>query len=343
MINDLELCLPSVWGRTVETIFIGGGTPSLFSAEAIDRLLSAIRARLPLTPGLEITLEANPGAIEQAKFAEFRSAGINRLSIGIQSLNDELLQRIGRLHNAREAYRAVEHAHDAGFDAINLDLMYGLPTQTLSQALQDLQNALALEPTHLSHYQLTIEPNTLFYQHPPPTPSDDLSWTMQQQCQQRLREAGFEHYEVSAYARAGQQCRHNHNYWQYGDYLGIGAGAHAKITDAAQQQITRTAVLKHPNDYLQKAATEQRYATREVLTRQEVPFEFMLNALRLTAGFPSTLFFEHTGLPLSTVDAALSRAEAQGLLEYDIQTIRPTPHGQRFLNTLMELFLAASD
>jgi len=327
----------------VESIFIGGGTPSLFSAEAIDRLLSAIRARLPLTPGLEITMEANPGAIEQAKFTEFRSAGINRLSIGIQSLNDDLLQRIGRAHNAREAYRAVEHAHDAGFDAINLDLMYALPTQTLPQALQDLQNTLALEPTHLSHYQLTIEPNTLFYKHPPTTPSDDLSWAMQLQCQEKLDEAGFEHYEVSAYAKPGQQCRHNLNYWQYGDYLGIGAGAHAKITDAAQQNITRTAVVKHPNDYLQRADTDQRYASRQVLTRGEVPFEFMLNALRLTEGFPSALFFDHTGLPLSTIDGALTRAEEQRLLEYDIKTIRPTVQGRRFLNTLLELFLPPSD
>jgi len=305
----------------------------------MDRLLSEIRARLPLAPGIEITMEANPGAIEQSKFAEFRSTGINRLSIGIQSLNDDLLQRIGRVHSAREAYRAVEHAQDAGFDQINLDLMYALPSQTLPQALQDLNNALALEPTHLSHYQMTIEPNTWFHKHPPTTPNDDLSWAMQSQCQQQLGEAGFEHYEVSAYAKPDKQCRHNINYWQYGDYLGIGAGAHAKITDAAQQNITRTAVVKHPNDYLKLASTDQRHATKEVLSRSEVPFEFMMNALRLTEGFPGSLFFAHTGLPLSTIDNALQRAEDQGLLEYDIQLIRPTEQGRRFLNTLLELFL----
>ncbi len=332
-----------MWGRTVDTIFIGGGTPSLFSSEGMDRLLSEVRARLPLAPGIEITMEANPGAIEQAKFAEFRNTGINRLSIGIQSLNDELLQRIGRVHSAREAYRAVEHAHDAGFERINLDLMYALPNQTLPQALQDLKNALALEPTHLSHYQMTIEPNTWFHKHPPTTPDDDLSWSMQSHCQEKLGEAGFEHYEVSAYARPDQQCRHNINYWQYGDYLGIGAGAHAKITDAAQQNITRTVVVKHPNDYLQMAATEQRHATRQVLSRNEVPFEFMMNALRLTEGFPTSLFFEHTGLPISHVDAALQHAEEQGLLEYNLQLIRPTERGRRFLNTLLELFLPTSD
>ncbi len=342
LIQDLEQSLPSVWGRTVDTIFIGGGTPSLFSAEGIDRLLSEIRARLPLAPTIEITMEANPGAIEQAKFAEFRSAGINRLSIGVQSLNDELLQRIGRVHSAREAYLAVEHAHDAGFEQINLDLMFALPTQTLVQAQQDLSNALALEPTHLSHYQMTIEPNTWFHKHPPATPDDELSWAMQSQCQERLGAAGFEHYEVSAYARPGKQCRHNLNYWQYGDYLGIGAGAHAKITDAAQQNITRTATVKHPNDYLQHAASEQRYATQEVLSRKEVPFEFMMNALRLTEGFPSSLFFEHTGLPLSTIDNALQQAEEQGLLEYELQWIRPTEQGRRFLNTLLTLFLPPS-
>ncbi len=339
LINDLDQCLPSVWGRTVDTIFIGGGTPSLFSSEGVDRLLSEVRARLPLAPGIEITMEANPGAIEQAKFAEFRSAGINRLSIGIQSLSDDLLQRIGRIHHAREAYRAVEHAHNAGFEQINLDLMYALPGQTLPQALQDLNNALALEPTHLSHYQMTIEPNTWFHKHPPVTPDDELSWAMQSDCQAALCKAGFEHYEVSAYARPDKQCRHNLNYWQYGDYLGIGAGAHAKITDAAQQNITRTAVVKHPDDYLQLAATEQRHATTTVLSRREVPFEFMMNALRLTKGFPNSLFFERTGLPLSTIDHALQRAEEEGLLEYGVQRIGPTIQGERFLNTLLEQFL----
>ncbi len=339
LINDLDQCLPSVWGRTVDTIFIGGGTPSLFSSEGVDHLLSEVRARLPLAPGIEITMEANPGAIEQAKFAEFRSAGINRLSIGIQSLSDDLLQRIGRIHHAREAYRAVEHAHNAGFEQINLDLMYALPGQTLPQALQDLNNALALEPTHLSHYQLTIEPNTWFHKHPPVTPDDELSWAMQSDCQAALCEAGFEHYEVSAYARPDKQCRHNLNYWQYGDYLGIGAGAHAKITDAAQQNITRTAVVKHPDDYLQLATTKQRHATTTVLSRREVPFEFMMNALRLTKGFPNSLFFERTGLPLSTIDHALQRAEEEGLLEYGVQRIGPTIQGERFLNTLLEQFL----
>jgi len=341
LIADLEQELPAIWGRAVETVFIGGGTPSLFSPAAIDRLLSQLRALLALPATAEITLEANPGTVEAGRFAELRAAGINRLSIGVQSFDDGMLAKLGRIHSAREAIAAAEAAHAAGFAEFNLDLMYGLPGQNVVQALADLEQALALRTTHLSHYQLTLEPNTRFAHAPPALPDEDTLWEMQQRCQARLAERGFENYEVSAYARAGHRCRHNLNYWQFGDYLGIGAGAHAKISSAQTQQIVRSAKLRHPRDYLAKAGGAERIADSRVLTRHEAGFEFMLNALRLSDGFPVTLFAQHTGLPLTIVEAPLAAAETRGLIERDMHTIRPTALGRRFLNDLTALFLAA--
>ncbi len=343
LIADLEQELPTVWGRSLSSVFIGGGTPSLVSAEGIDRLLSTARALLPLPPTAEVTLEANPGTLEQGRFAEFRAAGINRLSIGVQSFDDARLLALGRIHGRAEALRAVEAARAAGFDSFNLDLMYGLPGQDVAGALADLDTALALEPPHLSHYQLTLEPNTAFHRAPPPLPEEDAVWDMQERCQERLARAGYEHYEVSAYARAGHRSRHNTNYWTFGDYLGIGAGAHGKLSDAQAQRILRTAKRRHPRDYLGHAASPGRIADSRALSRADAGFEFMLNALRLVEGFPSALFAERTGLPIRTVEAPLRCAEERGWIEWTLSDIRPTATGQRYLNDLLELFLPAGD
>ncbi len=339
LLADLEQELPNIWGRPVQTIFIGGGTPSLFSAEALDELLCGIRARLQLPPGAEITLEANPGTVEAGKFHEFRALGINRLSIGVQSFNDDLLEKIGRIHGRREAIRAAEEAHDADFDNFNLDLMFGLPQQTLAQALEDVRTAFALEPTHLSHYQLTLEPNTMFHHNPPALPDDELRWDMQERCQDIIAEHGYGHYEVSAYAKQGKQCQHNLNYWRFGDYLGIGAGAHGKISDAQYQTITRHNKQRNPNDYLRTAHSAERDQGRHRLTRVDVGFEFMLNALRLTEGFESHLFQDHTGLPINIVEKPLQRAEELELIEWSATHIRPTERGRNYLNDLLQLFL----
>ncbi len=340
LIADLEQDLPLIWGRSIETVFLGGGTPSLFSPESIDRLFSQLRALLVLPATAEITMEANPGTLEAGKFAEFRAAGINRLSIGVQSFDDEMLKKLGRIHGAREAIIAAERAHAAGFDELNLDLMFGLPGQSVAQALADLEQAIALQPTHLSHYQLTLEPNTR-YAHTPPAnlPDHDALWEIQQHCQTRIAAAGYGQYEVSAYAQAGHRCRHNLNYWLFGDYLGIGAGAHAKISSAQHQRIVRTAKLRHPREYLAKAASAARIASEHTLSRREAGFDFMLNALRLNDGFPVALFGEHTGLALNVVEQPLQQAEAKGLIERDLHHIRPTELGQRFLNDLTALFL----
>lgn len=340
LLADLEQDLPAVWGRPVISIFFGGGTPSLFGAEAIDRLLSGLRARLPLVPEVEITLEANPGTVEYGRFAEYRAAGVNRLSIGVQSFQPHLLEALGRIHSAGEARHAAEAAHKAGFQDFNLDLMFALPDQTLQEAGDDLEAALALQPTHLSYYQLTIEPNTLFHRRPPRLPEEDLAWAMQEGAQARLARAGYAQYEVSAYARPGRRSRHNLNYWRFGDYLGIGAGAHGKISDAREGRIVRTAKTRHPQTYLQKVGSgDPELVTTRVLSREDVGFEFMLNALRLTGGFPSSLFAEHTGLPILLVEAGLREAEARGWIEWELHSIRPTEQGQRFLNDLLELFL----
>ena len=353
LLRDLEQDLPRVWGRIVHTIFIGGGTPSLFSPEAIDRLLSGIRARLPLDQNIEITLEANPGTVELERFKGFRAAGINRLSIGIQSFDEEKLKALGRIHGREEALRAAEAARAAGFDNFNLDLMFGLPGQTVEQALADIRTAIDLRPTHLSAYQLTIEPNTLFHARPPTLPDDDTTWEIQSRLQTELAAADYQQYEVSAYARPGYECRHNLNYWKFGDYLGIGAGAHAKITAAGDAQgcasvarggtpgatITRLWKVKHPGEYLRTAGTMESIGGEQKLSRRDAVAEFMLNALRLVDGFPSPLFQERAGLPISACEPELAQAENQGLIEWNARTIRPTPQGRRFLNNLLELFV----
>ena len=342
LIRDLEQEVPSIWGRTIQSIFIGGGTPSLFSAEAYDRLFSSLRALLPISHNAEITLEANPGTFEQQRFADYLSLGINRLSIGIQSFNNESLQALGRIHDSQQAIKAVETAHKVGFENFNLDLMFGLPHQTEKAARNDIETAIALEPTHLSYYQLTIEPNTLFHQQPPTLPDDDPIIDWQIDSQHRLAKAGFEQYEVSAYAKDKKQCQHNVNYWRFGDYLGIGAGAHGKISDAAQQSITRRSKQKQPQAYIDSAGTEKSVLTNEIITIKDIGFEFMLNALRLTEGFPTPLFYQHAGLPISHIDKALQQAEQLELITWDIHRIRPTEKGQRYLNSLIELFLPDS-
>jgi len=339
LIRDLEQELPSVWGRTIQTIFIGGGTPSLFSAEAYERLFSSIRALLPLSSHVEITLEANPGTFEAQRFSDYLDIGINRLSIGVQSFNDESLTALGRIHDSKQAIKAIETAHKVGFENFNLDLMFGLPHQTEKTAKNDVATAIALEPSHISYYQLTLEPNTLFYQQPPTLPDEDPIIDWQIANQQRLNDAGYQQYEVSAYARNNQQCQHNLNYWQFGDYLGIGAGAHGKISDAAKQSITRRSKQKQPQAYIESSGTSKVVLTEELIAKKDIGFEFMLNALRLTEGFPTPLFYQHVGLPISHINKALQQAEQLELITYDIHRICPTEKGQRYLNTLVELFL----
>ena len=339
LIADLEQDLPAIWGRTIETVFLGGGTPSLFSPQGIDRLLCDVRARVNLKPDAEITLEANPGTVDHARFKGFREAGINRLSIGIQSFQPELLKKIGRIHNDHEAIAAVEAAHQAGFENFNLDLMFGLPGQTQTQALQDLQTAIALQPTHLSWYELTIEPNTWFHRHPPQRPDDDTLWEMQQAGRTLLESAGFERYEVSAHARKDRQCRHNMNYWQFGDYLGIGAGAHTKISDAATQGITRTAKQRHPRSYLECAHSTARISSSTRLAPQDVLLEFAMNALRLEQGFSPTVFTATTGLSYTDIETIVNRGVADGLLDRGNGIIRATQKGQRYLNELLQQWM----
>lgn len=339
LLADLEQDLPGAWGRRIDSVFIGGGTPSLFSAEALDRLLSGLRARLPLRPDLEITLEANPGAVERGSFAEFREIGINRLSIGVQSFDDEHLRRLGRIHDRREAFAAAEAAHAAGLDNFNLDLMFGLPGQTVEQARADIANAIALQPAHLSYYQLTIEPNTAFHHAPPPLPDDETTSTIQERAQAELVRHGYERYEVSAYARENRRCRHNLNYWEFGDYLGIGAGAHGKLTDPATGRIHRLWKLKHPRDYLASAGTPSGIGGDEPIREADRPVEFLMNALRLVEGVPVGWFGERTGLSLSALEPALGQARSSGLLEANPARLQPTDLGLRFLNDLLQGFM----
>jgi oxygen-independent coproporphyrinogen-3 oxidase len=336
LLADLEQDLPAVWGRPVLSVFIGGGTPSLLSPEALDRLLSGLRARLKIVPDAEITLEANPGTVEAGRFKEFRAAGINRLSIGVQSFNDELLERLGRIHGRREALRAAEAAHHADLDNFNLDLMFGLPGQSLMQGIDDVGTAIALEPAHISYYQLTLEPNTAFHHHPPTLPEEDAIDAIQHQGQARLAAAGYAQYEVSAYARAERQCRHNLNYWRFGDYLGIGAGAHAKLTQAAEGRIERMWKKRHPREYM---AAGDKVDGRSVLNRSDAAFEFMLNALRLVDGFDTELFSQRTGLAMNVVTAGLTEAERRGLIGWDSVRVCPTRRGRDFLNDLIQLFM----
>jgi len=339
LIADLEQDLPQVAGRVLETIFIGGGTPSLFEPEAIAALLEAIGQRLPLAPDLEVTLEANPGTAECGKFRGFREAGVNRLSIGIQSFNDRQLQHLGRIHDRGEAISAVSIAAEAGYNNVNLDLMFGLPDQSQADALSDIRAALDLNPTHLSFYQLTLEPNTLFHKHPPPLPEDELIWSMQAACQSLIAEQGFRQYEVSAYAREGFRCRHNLNYWQFGDYLGIGAGAHGKLTDVATGRITRTWKVRRPQHYLEGAGRPESIGGSDAVARQDLPLEFLMNHLRLREGFAGATFVERTGLPQEALEPVLSVCIEAGLLERQDDVIRCSDTGWRFLDNVLERFV----
>ncbi|MDH5483704.1 MAG: radical SAM family heme chaperone HemW [Gammaproteobacteria bacterium] len=335
LLNDLEQQLPGIWGRRLSSIFIGGGTPSLFSAEGIHRLLSGIRARMQTVATMEITLEANPGTFEQEKFNGFYEAGINRLSIGIQSFDSDKLKRLGRIHDGREAIQAIETARKAGFENINLDLMFALPEQTIEQGLADLQTAIQLQPSHISWYQLTIEPNTYFYTHPPVTPDDELSFECQLQGQALLASAGYAQYEISAYARNGQQCKHNLNYWEFGDYLAIGAGAHGKISRADDQSIHRYWQVRKPEDYMDATL---RTAGKEILSEKDRVFEFMLNALRLKQGFDLELFENHTGLSRKLIEADCATAIDSGLLTQQGNRLHATDRGYLFLNELINMF-----
>ncbi len=336
LIRDLELALPQIWGRKVYTVFIGGGTPSLFSAQAIETILNTVRMLLPLDVNAEITLEANPGTVEAEKFAGYRAAGVNRLSLGIQSFNDGHLKVLGRIHGANEARRAVEIAQQY-FDNINLDLMYGLPQQTVAEAEADVRTALAFSPQHLSCYHLTLEPNTLFHRYPPALPDDDTSSEMQQCIEQLLATQGYQHYETSAFAQPKKQSRHNLNYWQFGDYLGIGAGAHSKLS--FHNKVLRQMRHKQPQAYIEAVARDAPLQTEHEVGRDQLPFEFMMNALRLNEGVPATLFTERTSLSLLLVRRELEQAQQRGLLLVDLKRIAPTELGQRFLNDLLEIFL----
>ena len=337
LLADLEGMLPSVWGRRVVSVFIGGGTPSLFSPEAIERLLSEIRARITVEPLAEITLEANPGTVEAARFRGYRAAGVNRISLGVQSFDDAMLSRLGRIHSADEARRAIGIAQET-FDNVNIDLMYGLPGQSLEMARAEIAEGVRRQTTHLSAYQLTIEPNTVFYSKPPTLPEHDSCADMQLAYEEALAAAGFEHYETSAFSRPGMRCRHNLNYWEFGDYLGIGAGAHGKLS--FPDRVERHARVKQPREYLEAAMRGGSAAENRAVEPRELPFEFMLNAARLVGGFEPQLYTARTGLPAATLEPGLRSAEAQGLIERDPRRIQPTDRGRRFLNELQQIFLA---
>lgn len=336
LLADLDQDLPHVHGRPLSSIFFGGGTPSLFSAKALGRLLQGVQRRVPFAADIEITLEANPGTFEQAKFRDYRGLGINRLSIGVQSFQEAKLKALGRIHNGDEAIRAADMARAAGFDNFNLDLMHGLPEQSIEDALYDLRTAIAQGPTHLSWYQLTMEPNTVFWSQPPTLPEDDLLWDIQEAGQALLAAEGYAQYEVSAYARVGRQARHNLNYWSFGDFLGIGAGAHAKLS-APDGRIVRTWKTRLPKDYLDASKAFQ--AGERVLDAGELPFEFLMNVLRLSKGVDAALFEQRTGLPLASLDAARREAEARQLLQRDPTRLVATREGQLFLNDLLQHFL----
>jgi oxygen-independent coproporphyrinogen-3 oxidase len=340
VIADLEASVPKVWGRRIQAVFIGGGTPSIFSERAIDRLLTAARTLLTVAPDAEITLEANPGTFEQAKFRGFRDAGVNRLSVGIQSFDDARLAAIGRVHGGDEARRAAEMAV-ATFGNVNLDLMYALPGQAPAAALADLRTALAFGPQHLSAYHLTLEPNTWFHRHPPALPDHDAAAAMQEALEAALAGAGYENYETSAFAKPGRRSRHNLNYWRFGDYLGIGAGAHGKIS--YPDRIVRERRFRQPRAYMDAAAAGNAIQESHPVPRADLPFEFLMNGLRLAEGFPTALFTERTGLDLAVIAAPLARAEDAGLLERDALAIRPSARGRRFLNDLLALFLPEAE
>jgi putative oxygen-independent coproporphyrinogen III oxidase len=336
---DLDAALPLIWGRTVHSVFIGGGTPSLFTPAAIDRLLADLRARLKLAPDCEITLEANPGTFEKDRFRAYRQAGVNRLSLGVQSFDDHALRALGRVHDRAQALAAAQEAAQC-FETFNLDLMYGLPGQDMAGLDADLQQALALQPPHLSIYHLTIEPNTYFAKFPPPLPDDDLAYAMLDRITERGAAVGLQRYEVSAYARAGHRCWHNLNYWRFGDYLGIGAGAHSKLS--FPHRVVRQVRVREPRLYMERSLQGQAIAQEQEVGRADLPFEFMLNALRLPEGFALQDFTDRTGLPPSVLQEAVSQAQSSGLLHADATHIRPTERGFDFLNDLQALFLPPS-
>lgn len=337
LLEDLELEADAAQGRALVSVFFGGGTPSLFAPEQVARLLEGARALVPFAPEVEITLEANPGTVEHGRFTGYRDAGINRVSLGAQSFDAEHLRTLGRIHGSGDIARAVDEVRSAGIENFNLDLMYGLPAQTLQQALADLDAALALEPAHISHYQLTLEPGTVFYHRPPPLPDSDAIWQMQLDCQERLAARGYEHYEVSAYARAGRRSRHNLNYWLFGDYIGVGAGAHGKLTGAS---IVRSARVKQPREFLRRVAAD-RVSDRFEVAAAELPFEYMLNVLRLTDDFAEADFEARTGLAFATIADAMAEAQRKRLVQRSrAGRWRVTELGQRFLNDLQALFLA---
>jgi oxygen-independent coproporphyrinogen-3 oxidase len=337
--RDLEMALPLIWGRKVYTVFFGGGTPSLLSGATVAEILRQVRMLLPLDMNAEITLEANPGTVEASKFELFKEAGVNRLSLGIQSFNDTHLKTLGRIHSADEARRAIDIAQK-NFENINFDLMYALPNQTLNQAMQDVQIALQHAPQHLSCYHLTLEPNTLFHRNPPPLPDDNASSDMQQGIEETLAAQGYQHYETSAFAQPQRRARHNLNYWQFGDYLGIGAGAHSKLS--FHDKVLRQMHYKQPQAYMEAVVKGEPIQEQHEVTHQDIAFEFMMNALRLNEGFEPALFNERTSLPLLAIRRELDEAEKRGLLYRDLQRIAPTQLGQRFLNDLLEIFIADS-
>ena len=336
ILADLQASLPLVWGRTVHTVFLGGGTPSLFAPEVIERLISGVRALLRLAPDAEITLEANPGTFEKDRFRAFRQAGITRLSIGVQSFHDPHLKALGRVHDHQQALAAVQEAAQV-FDTFNLDLMYALPGQTRAQLAEDVATALAFAPPHLSIYHLTIEPNTVFAKHPPALPEDDEAYAMMDLITERTALAGLQRYEVSAYAKPGHACRHNLNYWQFGDYLGVGAGAHSKLSFV--HRIVRQVRYREPQRYMEKASAGEPVTQHHEIAREDLPFEFMLNALRLKSGFALSDFMERTGLALTSLQKGLQQAEAQGLIARDWTHVWPTERGFDFLSDLQALFL----
>ena len=341
LLADLELELPRVWGRSVHTVFFGGGTPSLFSATAIERILTGVSTLLPLAPNAEITLEANPGTVEHDRFEAYRTAGVNRISLGIQSFNNRHLQTLGRVHDGDQARIAIEAMQAAGFDNFNLDLMWALPGQSIEQAIDDVEQALAFDPPHLSHYQLTIEPNTVFAARPPELPDEETVWSMQDQTAERLTQAGFEPYEISAWSKPGRACQHNLNYWQFGDYIGIGAGASGKITLPAEQAILRTRRKKIPHSWLSAATDRSFIAEEKTIPEIDLPLEYMLNRSRLAAPIPLQEFSERTGLSSDVLMSALSEAEAKGLIKIEKQTIHRTERGARDQNDFQALFLPA--
>jgi putative oxygen-independent coproporphyrinogen III oxidase len=338
LLEDLDEELAGVADRKLVSIFFGGGTPSLFTAEAVDEFLRGVRARIAFAEDIEVTLETNPGTLERGRFAGYKAAGVNRISLGAQTFDSQQLQTLGRIHSADDIHRAVEELNSAGLDNFNIDLMYALPEQTIDAAVRDVKQAIALKPTHLSHYQLTLEPGTVFYHRPPPLPDQDASWDIQLACQDVLAAHGFEQYEVSGYARAQRRCGHNLNYWLFGDYIGIGAGAHGKVTDVMNQRVIRTVRHRQPREYL-RSMTGKRAIERRIVAVDELPLEFMLNALRLNEGFTVHEFETRTGLTITSIEETLDTASRKGLMILNGQRWRVSDLGRRFLNDLQAMFL----